>query len=65
MKNNSRIAVGNINHPGKKRDVEAVAYDAMKRAILEIVASRSSGLTVAEIQDDVLPLLPEQLFGAR
>jgi len=65
MKNTSRIAVGNINHPGKERDVEAVAYDAMKRAILEIVASRSSGLTVAEIQDDVLPLLPEQLFGAR
>jgi hypothetical protein len=64
MKSNSRIAVENINHPGQIRHVDGVRYEAMKRAILKIVPSRSPGLTVAEIQSAVLAHLPQELFPA-
>ncbi len=57
-----RIEIENINHPGKTERVDAAMYDAMRQAFLKILPATSPGLTVAGIQQAVLPHLPEDLF---
>ena len=58
----ARVEIENVNHPGKTERVDAAMYDAMRQAFLKILPATSPGLTVAEIQQAVLPHLPEDLF---
>jgi hypothetical protein len=58
----ARVAVENINHPGKSRLVDAAKYRAMRRAILTILPRRAPGRTLADASVAVLPHLPATLF---
>ena len=57
-----KIAVENVNHPGKVERVDAAMYEAMKGAILKVLPKKAPGMTVAVIQEAVLAHLPEKLF---
>ena len=57
-----KVAVENVNHPGKVEHLDAAMYDAMKRAILQVLPSGKPGLTVAQVQQGVLAHLPEALY---
>ena len=57
-----KIEIENVMSPGHIVRVDADKYNAMKQAFLKILPQRSLGLTAAEIQDAVLPHLPEHLF---
>lgn len=57
-----KIAVQNVNHPGKIEHLDADMHDAMKRAMLKILPKRSPGLSVADMQEAVLAHLPERLY---
>lgn len=58
----ARVEVENVNHPGNVNSVDAEMYEAMKRAILEVLPGTSPGLTVAEVQERVVAHLPGNLF---
>ena len=51
-----------MNHPGQINRVDAVMYEAMKRALLTVRPKTSPGLTVAEVQERMIAHLPEDLF---
>ncbi|HST59345.1 MAG TPA: hypothetical protein VLK84_11660 [Longimicrobium sp.] len=57
-----KVAVENVNHPGKTEHLDAAMYEAMKHAFLQILPDRKPGMTVAEIQQGVLAHLPEALY---
>jgi hypothetical protein len=57
-----RVEMLNFTSPGHVTRVEKGKYDAMKAALLTAVPKAVPGLTVAEIKERVLPLLPEDLF---
>jgi hypothetical protein len=58
------VKVGNVNHPGQVREVDAVMYDAMRRGLLKVLRKTSPGLTVEEMYAKVASQLPEDLFPA-
>jgi hypothetical protein len=57
-----KVAMENVNSPGRVERVDADKYNAMRRAILTVLPASSVGLTVAELKQRLLPLLPEDLF---
>jgi len=57
-----KIEVLNVNVPGRVSRVDAAMYEAMKRAILEVVPAQAPGLSAAEIVAQVAPLLPADLW---
>lgn len=57
-----KIEVENINVPGQVTRVNGAKYAAMKVAFLKILPTQSPGLTQKEIQQQVKPHLPEDLF---
>src|SRR5579863_202613 len=66
-RSSAKIELKNVNHPGQVRLVDANMYDAMRQAFLKVLPKAEPGLTVVEVQERVVPLLPEGLFpgGAR
>ena len=58
----ARVVVENVNHPGARRAVDGAKYQAMRRAILRVLPSRSPGLTLAQLSTAMLPHLPDSLF---
>ena len=54
-----RVEMLNATSPGHVVRVEKAKYDAMKEALLASVPQAAPGLTVAEIKERVLPLLPD------
>jgi hypothetical protein len=59
---NRRITLKNVNHPESARSVDKAPYDAMRSALLKVLPNKAPGLTVNEIQERVIALLPEHLF---
>lgn len=57
-----KVVVENINTPGQTSRVDAAKYYAMKEAFLEILPAQSPGLNQKEIQQQVVDLLPQDLF---
>ena len=57
-----KIEVLNVNVPGRVSRVDAAMYEAMKRAILEVVPAQAPGLSAAEMVAQVAPLLPNDLW---
>jgi hypothetical protein len=57
-----KVAMENVNSPGRVERVDADKYNAMRRAILTVLPASSVGLTVAELKQRLLPLLPKDLF---
>lgn len=62
MAKTPKLEIENVLQPGKTYNVDPVMFAAMKAAVLKIVPAAPPGLTPAEIQKAVLPLLPENLF---
>lgn len=58
----ARVAVENVNHPGKRRLVDVKKYQAMRRALLKVLPVRAPGLTLADTVTALLPRLPADLF---
>jgi len=59
-----KIAVENINTPGKTTNVDKTKYDAMKAAILATLPTAAPGMTAKESKEAAKPLLPDHLFPA-
>ncbi len=59
---NERVEIENVISPGRVVRVDAVKFNAMKKAVLAVLSRKSPGLTVAELKARVLPLLPAAQF---
>jgi hypothetical protein len=57
-----KLKIENVLQPDKSYNVDPVMFEAMKTALLKVVPSAPPGMTPAEIQKAVLPLLPQELF---
>lgn len=62
MGKSTKLKIENVLQPGKTYNVDPVMFEAMKTALLKVVPSAPPGMTPAEIQKAVLPLLPEEQF---
>jgi hypothetical protein len=58
----SKVAIENVNHPGKVERVDAAMYEAMKQVILTVLPAKAPGMTVGEVQNAVPAHLPEALY---
>lgn len=56
------VAIENVNHPGSSTLVDASMYGPVREAILKVLPGHSPGMTLADMADEVRPLLPESLF---
>lgn len=57
-----KVAVENINTPGKTTNVDKAKYMAMKNAMLATLPKASPGMTAKEAKEAAKPHLPEDLF---
>jgi hypothetical protein len=57
-----KITVENINHPGKSERVNAEKYNAMRNAMLAVLAESPEPLDIKAVGRAVKPLLPDDLF---
>ena len=58
----ARIAIQNINVPGRSTRVDAAKYAAMRSALLKVLPAKRPGLTQAELFAAVVRHLPGALF---
>ncbi len=58
----TKLKIENVLQPGKTYSVDPVMFEAMKLCLLKVTPSEPPGMTPAEIQKAVLPLLPQDLF---
>lgn len=57
-----KIAVENINTPGRITRVDAAKYAAMKAAMLATLPTSAPGMMASESKEAAKPLLPDDLF---
>lgn len=57
-----KIAVENVNTPGRLTHVNRAKYEAMKAAMLATLPKAAPGLTAKEAKEAALPHLPDALF---
>ena len=57
-----RIEVENVKRPGSRYRVDRVKYAAMKGAYLRVLPRKAPGLTVAEVLERLLEVLPAEHF---
>jgi hypothetical protein len=57
-----KIAVENINTPGRTTNVDKAKYLAMKAAMLAVMPNSAPGMTASEVKDAAILHLPEDLF---
>jgi hypothetical protein len=60
----SRITVQNFTSPGHVTHVDAVKYEAMRKALMTILPRSNPGLTAEAMRQQVLPHLPDDAFPA-
>jgi len=56
------IEVRNPNVPGYSHKVDAIRYEAMKKALLKVLPKKPPGLSQTEVRKAVVPHLPEDEF---
>jgi hypothetical protein len=61
-RNSDRIALRNINHPGSVQRLDALRVAEVRRAYLTVLPDAAPGLTIAEAERRLIPLLPAGLF---
>jgi len=57
-----KIQIENVLQPGKSYNVDAEKFSAMLKAFLAVVPDNAPGDTPAVIQQNLKPLLPQDLF---
>ena len=62
--NADKIEIENFTSPGRVARVNRAKYEAMKEALLTVLPKGAPGVTVADAKQQVLPLLPHELFPA-
>jgi hypothetical protein len=62
MANHKTVVGRNINHPSNSSHLDARMHQAMRHAYLEVLPRSAPGLTLAEIGERLLPLLPQELY---
>ncbi|MEK1890703.1 MAG: hypothetical protein AAAB35_24700 [Phyllobacterium sp.] len=62
MNRTIKIEVENVNHPGSRKWVDRAMYDAMRNAYLKVVPGNPPGMTLAEISEQLVGRLPDDLF---
>ena len=58
----ARVVVENVNQPGSSRSVDAACYRAMRRSVLEVLPTRTPGLTYDQMSRAVRGRLPADVF---
>jgi len=62
MAKKATVRVENIISPGSSHNVDAVKYEAMRKAYLAVVPDAPPGITPSEIRTRLTPHLPEDIF---
>ena len=57
-----RTTVYNRNHPATSREVDAAMYRAMEQALMAAVPGSLPGITLDELQGQVIAKLPASLY---
>jgi hypothetical protein len=57
-----KVIVLNVNQPGYQARVDALTYNTMKQAYLQVLPKDPPGLTDVEARAALSPLLPDDLF---
>jgi hypothetical protein len=58
----SKVEIENVTSPGRTYRVDAAKFAAVRDAYLKVLPEGEPGLTPAEIQARLVPLLPQDLF---
>lgn len=61
-KADEKIEIENVASPGRVVRVDRAKYEAMRKALLNVLPDTAPGLTVAEAKAKLLPLLPRERF---
>jgi hypothetical protein len=61
-KDSRKVEVQNFTSPGHIYKVDAAKYEAMRKALLTVLPRHQPGLTIAEANEKLLPLLSDELF---
>ena len=62
MPTREMVVVENVNCPGRTSNVDAVKYNAMKKALLKVVPKKPPGLSQREMFNAILSHLPDDLW---
>jgi hypothetical protein len=57
-----RVTIENVNHPGRTSTADAGMYHAMRDALLKVLPADAPGLTLTQMRDAVVLLLPDNHF---
>ena len=57
-----KIEIENVNIPGRTERVDRAKYMAMREALLAVLPDSAPGLTVAQAQQALLPVLSPAVF---
>lgn len=57
-----KIEIQNVTSPGRVTRVDRAKYEAARDALLAVLPASEPGLTPAEAQTAMRPLMPEALF---
>ena len=57
-----KIAMENVNKPGRLVNVDADKYWAVRNAIIEILPATAPGMTIVALKEAVRPLISEAVF---
>ena len=58
----AKVTVENVNVPGQTTQLDAIKYEAMKKALLRVLPRKEPGLTAKEIREKMAPILPQELW---
>lgn len=61
-RDDDKIVIESLTSPGYQQLVDRNKYQAMRDALLAVLPAEPPGLSVAEAKQQLLPLLPDDLF---
>lgn len=62
MSNQSKIEIENFTTPGRVVKVDKAKFVAMRDTLLSVLPASAPGITSAQAKEQLLPLLPQDLF---
>ena len=62
MPGSDKVAMENVNVPGRVVRVDADKYLAVRDAVIAVLPAVAPGLTIAELREAVRPLVADALF---
>lgn len=62
MSDTAKIEIENFTTPGRVVNVDKAKFVAMRDALLSVLPEHAPGITSAQAKEQLLPLLPQDLF---